>query len=225
MRLRFLQSFLLAGALCAMTSAVFAAGSTPFPAPAPIVYVADFDLDVASVSPDSGPGQRVRRLRGLLPDGPGPMGQDKNPQEHAKHIVGEMADALTDDLKSGGVDARRIAADQPLPTDGWQVRGVFLNVDDGNRLRRAMVGLGAGQNDIQVAVSCDRLGAANLPPLYQAVDEADSRNKPGGALIKLNPYVIATKFVMAAGDEKKTIKKTAQQISDALIVRLHGEAK
>jgi hypothetical protein len=76
-----------------------------------------------------------------------------------------------------------------------------------------------------VAVSCDRLGAANLPPLYQAVDEADSRNKPGGALIKLNPYVIATKFVMAAGDEKKTIKKTAQQISDALIVRLHGEAK
>jgi hypothetical protein len=226
MRLRFLQFSLLAGSLCALTSAGFAADSTPpFSAPAPIVYVADFDLDVANVSPDSGPGQRVRRLRGLLPDGPGPLGQDKNPQDHAKHIVNEMADALTDDLKSGGVDARRIAADQPLPTDGWQVRGVFLNVDDGNRLRRAMVGLGAGQNDIQVAVSCDRLGAADLPPLYQAVEEADSRNKPGGALIKLNPYVIAAKFVMASGDEKKTIKKTAQQISDAVIARLHADAK
>lgn len=225
MRLRFLQSALLAGLLCAMTSAGFAADSTPFSAPAPIVYVADFDLDVANVSPDSGPGQRVRRLRGLLPDGPGPLAHDSNPQDHAKHIVNEMADALTGDLKSGGVDARRVARDQPLPTDGWQVRGVFLNVDDGNRLRRAMVGLGAGQNDIQVAVSCDRLGATDLPPLYQAVEEADSKNRPGGALVKLNPYVIAAKFVMASGDEKKTIRKTAQQISDALIAKLHAEAK
>jgi hypothetical protein len=210
--------------LCAATSATNAADSAPFAAPAPIVYVADFDLDAANVTPDSGPGQRLRRLRGLLPSGPGPMGQDKNPQDHAKHIVSEMADALTQDLKKGGVDARRIAPDQPLPTVGWQVRGVFLNVDDGNRLRRAMVGFGAGQNDIQVAVSCDSLGAANLPPLYEAVEEADSKNMPGAA-IKLNPYVIAAKFVMASGDEKKTIAKTAQQISDAVIAKLHAAAK
>ena len=87
-----------------------------------------------------------------------------------------------------------------------------------------MVGLGAGQNDIQVAVSCDRLGAANLPPLYQAVEQAASSDKPG-AVIKLNPYVIAAKFVMASGDEKKTIRKTAQQIADAVIARLHATAK
>ena len=224
MQLRFLQIALVAGSLCAMASFGVAADNVPFSAPAPIVYVADFDLDVSNVTPDSGPGQRLRRLRGLLPDGPTPMGQDKNPQDHAKHIVNEMADALTEDLKSGGVDARRIAPDQPLPAEGWQVRGVFLSVDEGNRLRRAMVGLGAGQNDIQVAVSCDRLGGANLPPLYQAVEQAASSDKPG-AVIKLNPYVIAAKFVMASGDEKKTIRKTAQQIADAVIARLHATAK
>jgi hypothetical protein len=224
MQLRFLQIALVAGSLCAMASVGVAADNVPFSAPAPIVYVADFDLDVSNVTPDSGPGQRLRRLRGLLPDGPTPMGQDKNPQDHGKHIVNEMADALTEDLKSGGVDARRIAPDQPLPAEGWQVRGVFLSVDEGNRLRRAMVGLGAGQNDIQVAVSCDRLGAANLPPLYQTVEQAASSDKPG-AVIKLNPYVIAAKFVMASGDEKKTIRKTAQQIADAVIARLHATAK
>jgi hypothetical protein len=101
---------------------------------------------------------------------------------------------------------------------------VFLSVDDGNRLRRAMVGFGAGQNDIQVAVSCDSLGAADLPPLYQAVEEADSKGMPG-AVIKLNPYVIAAKFVMASGDEKKTINKTAQDISDAVIAKLHAAAQ
>ncbi|NYH15472.1 DUF4410 domain-containing protein [Paraburkholderia bryophila] len=221
---RLLRYTVVMGCLTAAAMSCVAADNAPFAAPAPIVYVADFDLDVANVTPDSGPGQRVRRLRGLLPSGPGPLGQDKNPQDHAKHIVDEMADALTDDLKKGGVDARRSAPGQPLPPAGWQVRGVFLNVDDGNRLRRAMVGFGAGQNTIQVAVSCDSLGAADLPPLYQAVEEADSKNKPG-AVIKLNPYVIAAKFVMSRGDEKKTIEKTAQEISDAVIAKLHGAAQ
>ncbi|MFM0231132.1 DUF4410 domain-containing protein [Paraburkholderia sediminicola] len=221
---RLLQLMMVAGCLSAVSTLIAAADSAPFAAPVPIVYVSDFDLDVANVKPDSGPGQRVRRLRGLLPSGPGPLGKDKNPEDHAKDIVNEMADALTADLKKGGVDARRIAPGQPLPATGWQVRGVFLSVDDGNRLRRAMVGFGAGQNDIQVAVSCDSLATADLPPLYQAVEDADSRGKPG-AVIKLNPYVIAAKFVMASGDEKKTIKKTAQQISDAVIAKLHGVAQ
>jgi len=150
---RLLRYTVVTGCLTAAAIPGVAADNAPFAAPAPVVYVADFDLDVANVSPDSGPGQRVRRLRGLLPSGPGPLGQDKNPQDHAKHIVDEMADALTEDLKKGGADARRSAPGQPLPAAGWQVRGVFLNVDDGNRLRRAMVGFGAGQNDIQVAVS------------------------------------------------------------------------
>ena len=224
MRLRLLPFTMLATCLSAIAPPAVAADSAPFAAPAPVVYVSDFDLDVANVTPDSGPGQRARRLRGLLPSGPTPMGQDKNPQEHAKHIVNEMADALTEDLKKGGVDARRVTPGQPLPTIGWQVRGVFLSVDEGNRLRRAMVGLGAGQNDIQVAVSCDSLSAADLPPLYQAVDEAGSKDMPGAA-IKLNPYVIAAKFVMASGDEKKTINKTAQEISDAVIAKLHAAAQ
>ncbi|MFM0247757.1 DUF4410 domain-containing protein [Paraburkholderia sediminicola] len=221
---RFLQLTMMAACLGAVSTLSAAADSAPFAAPVPIVYVSDFELDVANVKPDSGPGQRLRGLRGMLPSGPGPLGKDKNPEDHAKDIVNEMADALTADLKQGGVDARRSAAGQPLPATGWQVRGVFLSVDDGNRLRRAMVGFGAGQNNIQVAVSCDSLGTADLPPLYQAVEEADSKGKPG-AVIKLNPYVIAAKFVMASGDEKKTIKKTAQEISDSVIAKLHGVAQ
>jgi hypothetical protein len=224
MRHQLLHYVVVAGCLGMVSSLSAAADSAPFAAPAPVVYVSDFELDVANVTPDSGPGQRLRRLRGLLPSGPGPMGQDKNPQDHAKHIVDEMADALTADLKKGGVDAHRSKPGQPLPAAGWQVRGVFLSVDDGNRLRRAMVGLGAGQNSIQVAVSCDSLGAADLQPLYETVEETSSSNKPG-AVIKLNPYVIAAKFVMAGGDEKKTIKNTAQQISDAVIAKLHGAAQ
>jgi Domain of unknown function (DUF4410) len=217
---------LLTASIClgAASALGAAADSPPFEAPPPVVYVSDFELDAANVKPDSGPGQRIRRLRGLLPSSPGPMGNDRSPQDHAKDIVNEMADALTVDLNKGGVDARRIAPGQPLPPAGWQIRGVFMSVDDGNRLRRAMVGFGAGQNDIQVAVSCDSLATADLPPLYQVVEEADSKDKPG-AMIKLNPYVIAVKFVMAGGDEKQTIRKNAQQISNSVIAKLHEIAQ
>jgi hypothetical protein len=224
MQRRFLLLMMVAGCLGAASALSAQADSPPFAAPPPVVYVSDFELDAANVKPDSGPGQRMRRLRGLLPSGPGPMGKDRNPQDHARDIVNEMADALTADLKKGGIDARRIAPGQPLPSAGWQIRGVFLSVDDGNRLRRAMVGFGAGQNDIQVAVSCDSLATADLPPLYQVLEETDSKGKPG-AVIKLNPYVIAVKFVMAGGDEKQTIRKNAQQISNSVIAKLHEIAQ
>jgi hypothetical protein len=220
MRRRFLLLMMAVECLGAAPTFSAAPDSPPFAAPPPVVYVSDFELDAANVTPDTGPGQRLRRLRGLLPSGPGPIGKDKSPQDHARDIVNQMADALTVDLKEGGVDARRIAPGQPLPATGWQLRGVFLSVDDGNRLRRAIVGFGAGQNDIQVAVSCDSLALTDLPPLYQVTEEADSKDKPG-AMIKLNPYVIAVKFVMAGGDEKQTIRKSAQQISNSVIAKLH----
>jgi hypothetical protein len=205
-----------------LSAASFAADSVPFPAPPPVVYVADFDLDVANVAPDSGPGSRLRRLGSALPSGP--LRSSKDPQTHAKEIVAEMADDLTGDLKKAGVDARRIPPGAALPPTGWQVRGVFLSVDDGNRLRRAMVGFGAGQSDFQVAVSLDDLSTPTLPPLYEGTEEGSSKDKPG-AFIKLNPYVIAAKFVMAGRDEKTMIKNTAQQISDSVVEKLKAKAQ
>jgi hypothetical protein len=217
-----LQPALLAVSLCAVTTVGLAADPAPFPSPAPVVYVADFDLDVANVKPDSGPGSRLRRFGGILPSGP--LRESKDPQTHAKEIVAEMANYLTDDLKKAGVDARRIPPGQALPTVGWQIRGVFLSVDEGNRLQRAIVGFGAGQSNFQVAVSLDDLSNPNLPPLYEQTEEGTSKDKPG-AVIKLNPYVVAAKFVMAGQDEKSTIKNTAGQISDAVVAKLHAKTQ
>jgi hypothetical protein len=206
----------------AFGTASFAADPPPSPAPAPIVYITDFDLDAANVTPDSGPGSRLRRLGSVLPSGP--LRQSKDPQTQAKEIVADMANDLTADLTKAGVDARRLPPGAALPTTGWQVRGVFLSVDEGNRLKRAIVGLGAGQSNFQVAVSLDDLSNPALPPLYESTEEGASKDKPG-AFIKLNPYVIAAKFVMAGRDQKTTIKNTAQQISDSVVEKLKAKAQ
>lgn len=200
----------------------YAADPPPLPTPAPVVYVTDFDLDVADVTPDSGPGSRLRRLGSVLPGGP--LRQSKDPQTQAKEIVADMANDLTADLTKAGVDARRLPPGAALPITGWQVRGVFLSVDEGNRLKRAIVGLGAGQSHFQVAVSLDDLSNPALPPLYESTEEGSSKDKPG-AFIKLNPYVIAAKFVMSGHDQRSMIKNTAQQISDSVVEKLKAKAQ
>jgi hypothetical protein len=193
------------------------------PGAPPVVYVADFELDAANVTADSGPGHRARGIIGnLVPEGP--LRQQQDPQARARELVALMAQSLTDDLKKAGIDARRIAPGEPLPHGGWQVRGVFLSVDEGNRLRRAMVGMGAGQSQFQVAVSCDNLATPELPPLYERVEEGTSRDMPG-AVIKLNPYVIAAKVVLSGRDQKTAIRQSAEQIAGELAPRLQAGAK
>ncbi|WP_233835797.1 DUF4410 domain-containing protein [Paraburkholderia sp. ZP32-5] len=218
---RWMRMIGLATCVCVTSPGSVAADASA--AAPPLVYVNDFDLDVANVTTDSGPGNRARGIVGhLLPEGP--LRQQNDPQARAREIVELMAQSLTDDLKKAGIDARRVSPGEPLPRNGWQVRGVFLSVDEGNRLRRAMVGMGAGQSQFQVAVSCDSLAAPDLPPLYETVDAGASRDMPG-AVIKLNPYVIAAKVVLSGRDQKTAIKKSAAQIADALAQKLQAGAK
>lgn len=216
---RWLRLACTAAFLGVTSSACVAADAAPLPMPPPVVYVANFELDVANVTPESGPGQRIRRL---LPDGP--LRRNQDPQSHAHDVVELMAKSLTEDLKKAGIDARRVAPSEPLRATEWQVRGVFLSVDEGNRLRRAMVGVGAGQSQFQVAVSYDDLASPDMPPLYESVEQGKSKGMPS-AVIKLNPYVIAAKVVLSDQDEKKAIKRTAQEIADLLAQRLQVSAK
>ncbi|MCC8392558.1 DUF4410 domain-containing protein [Paraburkholderia sp. MMS20-SJTR3] len=223
---RWMRMLGLAISVCAGSGPSLAADSSTADAAAvapALVYVADFDLDAANVTTDNGPANRARGIVGhLLPQGP--LRQQHDPQARAQELVELMAQSLTDDLHKAGVDARRVTPGEPLPHSGWQVRGVFLSVDEGNRMRRAMVGMGAGQSQFQVAVSCDSLAAPDLSPLYESVDAGASRNMPG-AVIKLNPYVIAAKVVLSGRDEKAAIRTSAQQIADALVQKLRGEVK
>jgi hypothetical protein len=186
----------------------------------PVAYVTDFELDAADVKPDE---NRVDRARGLL-QGLRPLrgSQQDDPQAHAQHIVSALSTQLVADLQKAGFDARRLGAGDAQPAQGWLVRGVFLSVDEGNRVKRAVVGFGAGQNTIEVAVAIDNFQANAPAPLYETIEGQSSEHKPGAA-VTLNPYVAAAKFVLAKGDEHKTIVDTAQKISDEVTRRANGE--
>lgn len=216
-------SLLFAGAIVALLAACGGAKVTntnamaaPTRAPV-IVYVADFDLDANAVQ-QSGPGSLINRVRpGII--GSGPLGVARTPQQQARDLVDLMANSIVDDLHKDGITAERLAPGMPLPATGWLVRGVFLEVDAGNRLRRAGIGFGAGATDLQVVSSVDQLGAGSPQPLYTIDTNAQSGKLPGAA-VTLNPYVAAARFVMAGKDLDRNAKDTARKIADQVKTRV-----
>lgn len=214
---------LFAGAIVALLAACGGAKVTDTnalaaPAGAPtVVYVADFDLDASGVQ-QSGPGSLINRMRpGII--GSGPLGVARTPAQQARDLVDLMANSIVDDLRKDGIAAERLALGMPLPAAGWLVRGVFLQVDAGNRLRRAALGFGAGATDLQVASTTDQLGAGAPRPLYTLDTHAQSGKLPGAA-VTLNPYVAAARFVMAGKDLDRNAKDTAAKIADQVKTRV-----
>ncbi len=186
-------------------------------APAPtakpeVIYVTDFDLGA----------QNIQHQDGLLSGRPGPVGRvgdrlsgaTSDPAARARQLVDLMANSLVKDLSDAGFIARRLPRGAALPREGWLLEGAFTEVQEGNRLRRAMIGLGEGQTDLQVVVGMQALGSGPPKPLFEISTDAASGKKPGAApLVALNPYAAAVRFVMSGQDLNKNVRKTASQIA------------
>ena len=181
-----------------------------------MVYVTDFDLEF----PPGGQSQEAAGLR------QGPLArlrerlQGGDPVSKAHAAVGLMAASITDDLIDDGVPAKRLYPGEPRPTSGWLVRGVVTELDEGNQLRRAMVGFGAGESELQLWVGVTDLALNPDAPFY-TVEASDGSGKMPGAVVKMNPYVAAAKFVMSRHATERDVKQTASAIAK----RIAAEAK
>ncbi len=203
--------FLLSGCKSAKvtSSHEFTPGAVSKPAR---IYVQDFELGA----------EELQHEDGLLSDRPGPLGRigkrlsgdAKDPAARASELVNLMADSLVKDLAKSDFDAVRLVAGEPMPTNGWLVRGVFTTVQEGNRLRRAMIGFGSGATDLQVVTGVDDLSQGPPKPLYEVDTSADSGKTPGAApMLILTPIGAPVRFVMAGKDLDKNVKQTATQIA------------
>lgn len=165
-----------------------------------VIYVAQFDLPNAAIQSES------------------PMARHPlhawREQSHAHALVADMEQDIVTDLGKKGWSAQRLAPGQPLPREGWIVRGTFLKLDEGDRVRRAVVGFGKGQTDLRIAVAVDNLSTDAPPaPLYRMQTGARSGTSPG-AVVTLNPYAAAAKFVLAGHDLGRNVQATASQIAE-----------
>jgi hypothetical protein len=189
--------------------------------PPKMVYVMDFELNASDIH--SGAGLLSSQHEGPLRTALSELRGHENPAARSKELVELMSKSLLKELRKRNLTASRLGASEAMPVDGLLVRGVFVNVEEGNRLRRAVIGFGSGASGLQVVVSVDDLEQGSLKPLYELDTRAGSGKMPG-AVITLNPYVAAAKFVFSGRDLDRNIKKTASKIADYIAERTRKQA-
>ena len=184
-------------------------------------YVCDFDLDAANIKSEPGMLPSPPKLPGPLGDVLPPMpGTTKDPQKLARQLVDEMSASLVKDFTKAGLNARRLTPSAPLPASGWLVRGVFTDVNQGNQLRRAVIGFGMGKTDLQVLVDVNDLTQGTPKRFYELNTTADSGKAPGaGPTIVLGPAGVAARYVIAGKDLDRNVKQTASKIAAEVVQR------
>lgn len=111
----------------------------------------------------------------------------------------------------------------PQPTRGWVINGSFLEVDEGNRLRRAVIGFGSGATDMEIEVDVTDLSSHPNTPFLILSSSGSSGKRPGAA-VTLNPYVAAAKFVLAKNATGKDVTNAAADIAAEIVryLKAHG---
>jgi hypothetical protein len=172
------------------------------------VWVSDFDLDAGDVKTDK--GGIVGEVRPGILERPRKR-CERDPECQAKKLVDLMAKSIVSDLEKAGYKAERLPPGASQPAMGALLKGVFTEVDEGNSRRRAIIGFGSGEAKMDLYVTLTDL-AAPQKPLYETAKDENSGKKIG-AVITMNPYVAAAKFVMEKQAPEKTVKKTASDIA------------
>jgi Domain of unknown function (DUF4410) len=177
------------------------------------IYVTDFELDSAAAAADTSSAPAA-----------GVSSKSNASAAQAQHLVKVMSDNLLKDFAKAGYTTKLLRPSDPRPDDGFLIAGVFTQVGEDNRLRRAVIGSGQGAETLQLYVAARDL-AHFTPPLYQTDDAAEASGTKPGAAIEINQTADAVKFSMWAVVTDKDIKQAAQRISAELVKRINAAVK
>ena len=127
-----------------------------------------------------------------------------------------LSESLVSDLTDSGIPAQRRAQGSALPSDGWLLHGAFVEVDEGSRQRRAVIGFGSGATSMEVMVGVNDLARNPEAPFIIFGTITDPSKLPG-AVVTLNPYVAAAKFVIEKNATDRDVKHTSKEIVSELL--------
>src|ERR1700730_6405722 len=143
----------------------------------------------------------------------------------------EVADGFSTELVKRiqrlGLPAERAAADQVVPPGTLAITGQFLSIDEGNRMRRTVIGFGAGQSEVNARAQV-ALQPAHGPLLAEEFEtKAESARTPGvGPMVGTGIAVrgaagVASSAAVSGGvhaltEHRTEVEADARRIADEL---------
>lgn len=138
------------------------------------IYVTYFSTEPDQVRLDQGVGARIMRLGGSDAQG---VPETKAAQE----TQAALAEQLVERLVKYGLPAE-LATDTVGARSGVLLQGQITSIDEGNRTRRLLIGLGAGKSSIKADAQLYDLNGTAPPRFMMAFEgQADSGRAPGAA--------------------------------------------
>ena len=172
-----------------------------------VVYVSDFDLDILhGKETTSAPSADLQ-------------GQD-SPTERANALVNAVSEALVRALEKAGYEVHRMRDGEAHPLAGMQIRGVFAESDEQNRVRRLLVGGVAVSPQMLLFVGVNNL-ARPEQPLY-ALANPPSTDVGHGPVITVTSYAPVTRFELNRKPAEDDLKKIATQVAESFAALLNA---
>ncbi len=137
------------------------------------VFVYDFAITAAEVSENQGLFTRI--YNNALSD----TTENEREMAIAQEVQNRMSENLVAGIRDLGLPAQRAARGSTLPSGAIAVTGFFLNVNEGNRLRRTVLGFGAGQSTVDTKVEIYAPSSSGPSKLLEFTTHADSGSAPG----------------------------------------------
>jgi Domain of unknown function (DUF4410) len=140
------------------------------------VFVYDFSVTAAEVTENQG------FFMGLYNSALSDTTENERALAIGRDVQSRMSEELVTGIRDLGLPAQRATKGTPLPPDAIAVTGLFLNVDEGNRLRRTVIGFGAGGSQVNAQVEVYAPSSSGLSKLLEFSTHADSGTMPGAAV-------------------------------------------
>ena len=91
----------------------------------------------------------------------------------------ELAFRLVKKAAELGIPTRVATPDTKVPLNALVVKGQFLTIDEGDQMKRTMIGFGAGAEEVRVRVQVYQMTETGLRRISAAEGEAHGRKTPG----------------------------------------------
>ena len=168
-------SFLSVGCAKISTTHISQQDQTASPPPTRIL-IKDFRVDSDSIQMATGLYGKIKA--GVSNDSP-----EITKKELSSEVIGALNKELVEKITALGITAVHVEQNQQPVQNEIIITGKFLKIDEGNVVRRNLIGLGAGQSSLDSKVIVLRATPQGIKEILSFSAHADSGNMPGAAVM------------------------------------------
>lgn len=103
-------------------------------------------------------------------------------EQEAYATANALSEAIVEELRKQGIQAQRANDGDIPPLHALVLRGQFITIDEGSRIKRMVIGFGAGSSELRASVQAYQATERGLRRIAEAEAEATGSKMPGMAI-------------------------------------------